>query len=46
MLSSFAKKVNILLQRKSNVYAVIDIDEKLLKYNKERVDQETEEIRL
>ena len=46
MLSSFAKKANILLQRKSNVYTVTDIDEKLLEYNKEKIDEETEEIRL
>ena len=46
MLSSFVKKANILLQRKSDVYVVTDIDEKSLKYNKERVDQEIEEIRL
>ena len=44
--SSFAKKVNILLQRKSDVYAVTDIDEKSLEYNKERVNQEIKEIRL
>ena len=31
---------------KSDVYAVIDIDKKSLKYNKERVNQKTEEIRL
>ena len=42
----FAKKVKILLQKKSDVYAVTDIDEKSLEYNKEIVDQETEEIRL
>ena len=42
----FAKKVKILLQKKSNIYAVTDIDEKSLRYNKETVDQETEEIRL
>ena len=46
ILSSFVKKANILLQRKSDVYVVIDIDEKLLEYNKERVDQEMKEIRL
>ena len=46
MLSNFIRKANILLQRKSNAYAVTDIDEKFLKYNKETVDQETEEIRL
>ena len=31
---------------KSDVYAVTDIDKKLLEYNKERVDQKIEEIRL
>ena len=31
---------------KSDVYAVIDIDKKFLRYNKETVDQEIEEIRL
>ena len=46
MSSSFVKKVNILLQRKSNVYAVTDIDEKSFEYNKEIVDQEIKEIRL
>ena len=44
--SEFTKKVKISLQKKSNVYAVTDIDEKPLKYNKETVDHETEEIRL
>ena len=44
--SEFTKKVKILLQKKSNVYAVTDIDEKSFKYNKEMIDQETEEIRL
>ena len=46
MSSSFARKANILLQRKSDVYTVTDIDEKSLKYNKEMINQETEEIRL
>ena len=31
---------------KSDIYAVIDIDEKSLEYNKERVNQKIEEIRL
>ena len=44
--SEFTKKAKILLQRKSNVYAVTDIDEKSLEYNKEIIDQEIEEIRL
>ena len=38
MLSNFAKKANILLQDKSNVYTVTNIDEKLLEYNKEKID--------
>ena len=42
----FAKKVKILLQRKSDAYAVTDIDEKLLEYNGEKVDHEMEETRL
>ena len=46
LLLEFAKKVKILLQKKSNVYAVTDIDEKSLEYNKETVDQETEETQL
>ena len=46
LLSEFAKKVKILLQKKSNVYAVTDIDEKSLEYNKEMIDQEMKEIRL
>ena len=40
----FMKKMKISLQKKSNVYAVTDIDEKSLEYNKEMIDQETEEI--
>ena len=44
--SEFVKKTKILLQKKSDVYAVTDIDEKLLEYNEEKIDQETEEIRL
>ena len=46
VLLKFIKKVKISLQKKSNVYAVTDIDEKSFKYNKETVNQETEEIRL
>ena len=42
----FTKKAKILLQKKSDVYAVMNIDEKSLEYNKETVDHETEEIRL
>ena len=46
LLLEFAKKVKILLQRKSNAYAVTDIDEKSLEYNKEIINQEMKEIRL
>ena len=46
LLLEFAKKVKILLHRKSDVYAVTDIDKKSLKYNKEKIDQEMKEIRL
>ena len=46
LLSEFVKKVKILLQKKSNAYAVTDIDEKSLEYNKETVNQEMKEIRL
>ena len=44
--SEFTKRVKILLQKKSDVYAVTDIDEKSLEYNKEIVDQEIEETQL
>ena len=44
--SEFTKKVKISLQKKSDVYAVTDIDEKFLEYNKKTVDQEIKEIRL
>ena len=46
MLLEFIKKVNILLKRKSNVYIVTVINKKLLDYNKEKIDQQTEEIKL
>ena len=46
LLSEFAKKAKILLQKKSDVYAVTDIDKKSLEYNKEMIDQETEETQL
>ena len=39
MLSEFIRKSNISLKSKSDVYAVTVIDEKLLEYNKERIDQ-------
>ena len=46
LLSEFAKKAKILLQKKSNAYAVTDIDEKSFEYNKEMINQEIEEIKL
>ena len=42
----FAKKAKIPLQRKSDAYAVTDIDEKPLGYNEGKVDHKTEETRL
>ena len=44
--SEFIRKVKISLQTKSDIYAVTDIDKKLLKYNKEMINQEIKEIRL
>ena len=38
LLSEFVKKVRILLQEKSDVYAVIDIDEKSFEYNKDVIN--------
>ena len=38
--------MKISLQKKSNVYAVIDIDEKSLEYNKEKINCKTEETQL
>ena len=46
LLSEFAKKMKISLQKKSDAYAVTDIDEKPLEYNEEKVDHEMKEIRL
>ena len=46
LLSEFVKKVKILLQKKSDIYAVTDIDEKLLKYNNRIINYKIEEIRL
>ena len=43
LLSEFIRKVKILLQEKSDVYIVTDIDEKSFKYNKEVINYETEE---
>ena len=42
----FIKKVKILLQKKSNIYAVTDIDEKSLEYNKEMINQKMKETQL
>ena len=46
MLLEFMRKVNILLEKKSNVYVVTVIDKKFLEYNKEKIDQQIEETRL
>ena len=46
MLSTFAKKVKIPLQKKSDVYEVTTVDDKLLLYNKEMIDYKMKEIRL
>ena len=46
LLSEFVKKVKILLQKKSDIYTVTDIDEKSFKYNKEIINQKMKEIRL
>ena len=45
-LLEFIEKANILLQRKSDIYQVIDIDKKSFKYNKEIIDYKIKEIRL
>ena len=42
----FTKKVKISLQRKSDVYKVTAVDNKLLSYNNRIIDYKTEEIRL
>ena len=36
--SEFVRKVNILLQEKSDVYEVTDIDEKSFEYNKNMIN--------
>ena len=46
MLSEFIKKVNISLKKKSDVYTVTVVDKESFKYNKEKINQQTEEIRL
>ena len=42
----FTKKIKIPLQKKSNVYKVTAVDNKLLSYNNKLVDHKTEEITL
>ena len=46
MSLEFARKKNISLRKKNEIYTVIAVDEKSLKYNKEKIDQQTEETRL
>ena len=46
MSLTFTKKVKLPLQKKSNVYKVTAVDNKLLFYNKEIIDHKIEEIRL
>ena len=46
MLLKFVKKVNILLKKRSKVYLIMNINKKLLLFNNNMIDQETEEIRL
>ena len=46
MLLEFTRKMNILLRKKNEIYIVTVIDKKLLEYNKEKIDQQIEEIRL
>ena len=43
LLLEFIRKVRILLQEKSDIYTVTDIDEKLLKYNKDVINHEIKE---
>ena len=40
------RKANISLKKKNTVYAVTVIDEELLEYNKEKIDQQMKETRL
>ena len=44
MSSAFIKNVKISLQKKSDAYEVTVLDNKLLSYNKEIINHETEEI--
>ena len=43
---TFARKVKIPLQKKSDTHKVTAVDDKLLSYNNEMIDYKTEEIRL
>ena len=42
----FTKRAKISPQKKSNIYEVTTVDNKLLLYNKKMIDYKTEEIRL
>ena len=44
LLSEFIRKTRILLQKKSDVYAVTNIDKKSLKYNQDMINHKIEEI--
>ena len=44
LLSEFIRKVRILLQKKSNIYIVTDIDEKSFEYNKDMINYKIKEI--
>ena len=44
LLLEFVRKVRILLQKKSDVYTITDIDEKSFKYNKDMINCKIEEI--
>ena len=46
MSLTFAKKVNILLQKISDVYEVTTIDDELLSYKNRIVNHEIKDIRL
>ena len=46
LLLEFVEKVKISLQRKSNIYIVINIDKKSLEYKKEIINCKIKEIQL
>ena len=46
MLSIFTKKVKIPLQKKSDVYKVTTVDDKLLLYNNKIINHKIKKIRL